>query len=183
MNKRTSRMDAMLDVLESRRGNAGLRADLRAGLKAATRTRAWPFLARFCDLSDPYRAEVFGTVAGLFAGHPDILVGNSMGRVCRSLCSADEQEALADSTSSPSGGREGPMSQRMKQLLDSDRDEICGRVVRLVRYAGTRGIPVDYRMLGCDLLFWGDRVRRRWAQDFWGGASAADEDPAEGELR
>ncbi len=175
MNERKSRMDAMLDVLETGRGNAGLMADLRAGLRAETRTRAWPFLARFCDLSDPYRAQVFGTVAGLFAGHPEILVGNSMGRVCRGLCTADERESLADTASLSAELKEGPMSKRMKQLLDSDRDEICERIVRLVLYAENRNIPVDYRMLGCDLLFWGDRVRRRWAQDFWGGPA---DDPA-----
>ena len=71
----------------------------------------------------------------------------------------------------------------IKQLLDSDSGEICERVIRIVLYAKSKDIPVDYKMLGRDLLYWGDSVRRRWAQDFWSGSgeeSLADQPGKEG---
>ncbi|MBO4317470.1 MAG: type I-E CRISPR-associated protein Cse2/CasB [Mailhella sp.] len=172
MNESTNSLVSMLKALEKRRDDRGLMADLRAGLKDNTQMKAWPYLARFCDLNDRYRADVFRTMAGLFASHPLECRGEGMGRLCRRLCDQDEMKSLGGGAAFSEDAKEGPVTKRVKQLLDSDRDEICERVVRIVLYAKSKDIPVDYHALADDLLHWGDRVRRRWAQDFWGGAWA-----------
>lgn len=54
---------------------------------------------------------------------------------------------------------------RFRQLvLVRDRDELVHRLRRVLVYADA---PVDWGVLGRDIFYWGDRVRRRWAQDFY----------------
>lgn len=58
---------------------------------------------------------------------------------------------------------------RVRRLLAArDRNELVHQLRRLVRHGfqkTRRG--VDWAALGADILWWGDGVRRRWAQDFF----------------
>jgi CRISPR system Cascade subunit CasB len=36
--------------------------------------------------------------------------------------------------------------------------------------------PVDWGVLGCDMVYWGDSVRRRWAQDFYAPLKEASDE-------
>lgn len=57
---------------------------------------------------------------------------------------------------------------RFRQLLQArDRGELVHRLRRLLAFADA---PVDWGVLGKDVYFWGDRVRRQWAQDFYSNA-------------
>ncbi len=64
---------------------------------------------------------------------------------------------------------------RFRRLLDSrDRDELDHRLRRVLRLAATDRAPVDWGVLGVDILWFlaeGGSVRRRWAQDFYTPAS------------
>jgi CRISPR type I-E-associated protein CasB/Cse2 len=54
---------------------------------------------------------------------------------------------------------------RFRQLvLARDRDESLHRLRRLLVHADR---PVDWGVIGIDLFYLGDIVRRRWAQDFY----------------
>jgi CRISPR type I-E-associated protein CasB/Cse2 len=54
---------------------------------------------------------------------------------------------------------------RFRQLLQArGRDELVHRLRRLLTFADA---PVDWGVLGSDVFYWNDRVRRRWAQDFY----------------
>ena len=184
MSGRASRLEAMLKALECRRDDRGFMADIRAGLRENTQMKAWPCLSHFCDLTDGYRSDVFRTVAGLYATHPETREGMGMGHICKQLCDSDEKKTLYSGGAFSEDVKEGPVTKRMKQLLDSDRDEICERVIRIILYAKSKEIPVDYLLLGNDLLFWGDHVRRRWAQEFWGNFGSdilAEQTEEEGE--
>jgi CRISPR type I-E-associated protein CasB/Cse2 len=60
---------------------------------------------------------------------------------------------------------------RVRRLLDSrDRPELLHRLRATLRLAARADVPVDWGVLGED-IFWffddSDRVRRRWAQDFY----------------
>lgn len=60
---------------------------------------------------------------------------------------------------------------RFRQLLQvRDREELAHRLRRLLVFADA---PVDWGRLGRDVFYWGDRVRRRWAQDFYSNAKEA----------
>ncbi len=57
---------------------------------------------------------------------------------------------------------------RFRQLLQArDRDELVHRLRRLLVFADA---PVDWGILGRDVFYWGDGVRRQWAQDFYSNA-------------
>jgi CRISPR type I-E-associated protein CasB/Cse2 len=54
---------------------------------------------------------------------------------------------------------------RFRQLVQArDLDELGHRLRKLLVHAGA---PVDWGVLGRDVFFWSDNVRRRWAQDFY----------------
>ena len=59
------------------------------------------------------------------------------------------------------------MTRRFQHLLASSREEVCDRVARLVLYAKSKEIPVNYSQLENDLFYWSDSVRIRWAKSFW----------------
>jgi CRISPR type I-E-associated protein CasB/Cse2 len=60
---------------------------------------------------------------------------------------------------------------RVRRLLDSrDRPEFLHRLRATLRLAARAGAPVDWGALGEDICWFfseSDRVRRRWAQDFY----------------
>ena len=61
-----------------------------------------------------------------------------------------------------------PVSRKFGYLLAAERDEICDRVIRIVLYAKSKEIPVNYDALENDLVKW-PRSREFWARAFWGG--------------
>lgn len=56
-------------------------------------------------------------------------------------------------------------SLRFRQLVECrDRDELVHRLRRVLTHLAA---PVDWGVLGPDIYYWGDGVRRRWTQDFY----------------
>ena len=156
-------MSALMEFLLRNANNKRVMATLRCGLVENTEMRAWPLLAHLDGIGNRQRARAVRTVAGLFALHPHNCTSGNMGTVCRRLCSSDEKPWARD-TETSSGP--GPMERRFLYLLNADRDEICGRVCRLVQYAGSKDIPVNYAVLEKDLSEW-PRARESWATAFW----------------
>lgn len=68
---------------------------------------------------------------------------------------------------------------RFRRLLDSrDRDELSHRLRAVLRLAGGSGAPVDWGVLGADILWFfaaSESVKRRWAQDFYAPLPASSE--------
>ena len=139
-------------------------ANLRCALRDNLKHRAWPILARFGGIDDSMKgydhyAKVVQTVAGLFATHPKEISNVDFGSKCRSLMRDDEKIDDAKDV--------GPVGKRLQCLLSSGREEICDRVVRIVLRMKAQDIPVNYDELFDDLLFWGDKVKAKWAGSFW----------------
>lgn len=67
---------------------------------------------------------------------------------------------------------------RFRRLLDSrDRDDLDHRLRGLLRLACDKSTPVDWGVLGVDILWFlasSDNVRRAWAQDFYAPVSSPD---------
>lgn len=158
-------MSALIEFLLRNRENKGVMATLRCALAESKEMRAWPLVARFGGIGRGPHARTVRTVAGLFAHHPENCDAGNMGTVCRALCSPDEQpwNSVDDQgkASSP-----GPMARKFMYLLSADREEICERVARVVLYAKSQGIPVNYGALEQDLETW-PRAREAWAGVFW----------------
>lgn len=165
-------MSGLIGFLLGNADNKRVMATLRSGLVKGTEMRAWPLLAHFGGIGDSLEARATRTVAGLFASHPKNCASGSMGTVCRQLCKDDEKpwEIGTDNKGAP-----GPMERRFLHLLNADREEICARVSRIVRYAGSKDVPINYSRLEEDLAKW-PRAREAWAADFW--SSRADDTAA-----
>lgn len=156
-------MSDLMDFLLRNAGNKRVMATLRCGLVENTEMRAWPLLAHLGGIGNKPRAVAVRTVAGLFALHPLNCDSGNMGTVCRLLCGTDEKPW--DNRTEQSDGP-GPMERRFLYLLNADREEIVARVCRLVRYAHSKEIPVNYNVLENDLTEW-PQARKAWARVFW----------------
>jgi CRISPR type I-E-associated protein CasB/Cse2 len=161
----TEQATERLARLRKRCADPGFRAALRHWLSDAGRPRAYQALM---DLRGTLDDEDFNTVAALYAYHPDHSDnGGTLGHLCRSL-------------SAGLSTFEG----RFKRLLLCDAEELRQRLQPVILAARAEGVPVDYRRLYLDLRSWdhdfyGDRVRKDWAQDFWGQAETPPAKPEE----
>lgn len=137
----------LLTYLRELKHDRGAMADLRCALNPARLPRAWPLLARLGGIGN-LRVE---TIAGLFAYHPDEAGTGNLGATCRRLAAQNES-----------------FDGRFRRLLSCDRDELCERLRPVVLAAKAKGIPVNYEELFTDLHYWGDKVKARWAREYWG---------------
>ncbi len=152
-------MSALLEFIRSRRNDRGMMAVLKCALTNGKRHRAWPVLGRFNAIGDSFEHVVMQTIAGLYAMHPEEGESGNIGALCRKI--ADRRNEKREDISSS-------ISARVQHLLQAERHEICDRVVRIVLYAKSQSLPVDYDTLENDLRWWGPRVKNRWASSFWG---------------
>lgn len=136
----------LLQYLRRLKNDRGAMADLRCALSPARLPRAWPLLARVSGIGDP-RVE---TVAGLFAHHPEETFVGNLGTTCR---------RLATQNTSFDG--------RFRRLLSCDRDEICERLRPVVLGAKAKEVRINYEELFADLRSWDERVKVRWAREYW----------------
>lgn len=64
---------------------------------------------------------------------------------------------------------------RFRRLVSSaDRDELVHRLRGVLRLACADKTPIDWGVLGADILRFGDHVRRAWAQDFYAPLARQD---------
>ena len=139
-------------------------ANLRCALRDKLKHRAWPVLARFGGIEDSKKeydhyAKVVQTIAGLFATHSKESFSDNFGLACRNL--VQEGEKLDDSK------HVGPVGRRFQYLLSAEREEICARVIHFVFRMKAQDIPVNYDELFDALIYWGDKIKNRWAGSFW----------------
>lgn len=156
-------MSPLMEFLLRNKDDRRVMATLRCGLVESTEMRAWPWLANLGGIGKNPPSRAVRTVAGLFALHPHNCNFGNMGTVCHKLCDPDKKPRKnCSGTNDPPG----PMERRFLYLLNADEEEIYGRVCRLVRYAGSRNIPIHYAALEKDLAGWPE-AREDWAKEFW----------------
>jgi CRISPR type I-E-associated protein CasB/Cse2 len=160
-----SQRDALFVFLHGcmERDDRATLANLRCALRKNLKQRAWPFLARFGGIEDElkeydHEAKVVQTIAGLFATYPT-KAEHDFGVACSKLMNDDEK--IADPKDI------GPIARRFQYLLSSEKEEICGRVVRMVFHMKAQNIPINYYELYNGLINWNDKIKNRWAGSFW----------------
>ena len=146
----------LLTYLRKFQGDRGAMADLRCALNPNKLPRAWPLLGRVGGIGNP-RIEV---VAGSFAYHPGEAHSGNLGTTCRRLAAENNS-----------------FDARFQRLLACDRDEICERLRPVVLAAKAKGIPINYEELYADLCYWGDKVKARWAREYWGAPEVMEPAP------
>lgn len=152
---------------EDRATLANLRCALRDGLKQ----RAWPILARFGGIDDyikeyDHHAKLVQTIAGLFSLHSRETFNEDFGAQCLKLMDEEERRKYY-SKKHEDAKYVGPVAKRFQYLLSSEREEICDRAIRFVLRMKAKDIPINYDELFDGLLYWGDRVKAKWAGSFW----------------
>lgn len=145
--------------LQARREDRGLMANLRRGLSAATADRAWPYIARWCNLKNDRQRTIFQTVAASFAFNPHTTSEGNMGTTMRELATG--------------GGRGDDglktFETRFRRFLSCATSvEVCQRLPTVIRTTQAKGVAINHEELFKDLHYWGDRVKVRWAQAYWG---------------
>jgi len=140
----------------------GAMARLRRSLAFAPGTwpSAYPYVERFvprdCHALDSKRLALYA-VAGLFARHPHIhsqSFASALGTLMRKRDSAS-------------------IEQRFIALLGAQSDNISGYLRQIISLLAADDIGFDYAGLLDDLQSWmnphhqPDRVRQRWARDFY----------------
>jgi len=177
--RQRSHIERFLEYLDSQVGDRGVMADLRHGLSRATEYRAWPHIAPWRGRDNEHERRIWLTTAAGFAIHQRTVASGNMGTVLRSLATGGGR------------GEEGlkTFDARFRRLLACAKAaEVCDHLAGVLRAAERNGVPVNFAQLFTDLRYWDDRVKVRWATEYWGapieGAapdSDEEEDTAEAE--
>lgn len=145
----------------------GMLAALRRGFNDDTQMLAWPYLARYCELTDVRELTVIRFIAATAAmleedGLAHGGVGN-LGATMRKLVlgEAGAEKSPAETLASFDG--------RFRRLLSCrTAEELCQRLVEVVQAASAKGCVVDLEKLYWDIKNWEARdIRMEWARGYW----------------
>jgi CRISPR type I-E-associated protein CasB/Cse2 len=144
---------AFVKRLEKALEHRGDRAALRKYWSPTTRHHSYPILGKLRSLEDKRKT----VLAALYAEHPEQHEGISVGRAALRLGERKDGDH--------------PYDNHFRRLLAcDDLDDLAQQLHRLVKRLAREGIGFDYAFLHRDLNFWTnyrDRVKLRWAADFW----------------
>jgi CRISPR system Cascade subunit CasB len=145
----------------------GMMANLRCFFTKSRRHRAWPALNR---LGVSIENENQSYIAGYYATHPEHgTSSDDFGATCRAIMLQRDKRTDDKLT---------PVERRFQHLLTATKEEVYGRVLRMVLFAKSEGVPVNYDLLETDLRFWGDKTKTKWASSFWTTQSTESEEDA-----
>jgi len=162
-------IERFLDVLAElvRADDRGALADLRHGFSPATEHRAWPYVAPWCDLADDRQRRIWTTIAAGFATHKKTTPGSNMGTTLRRI-------ALSDSEGKKPDDALATFDARFRRLLTcGSASEVCDHLVGVIRAAERKEASIDFQQLYNDLRYWGEKVKVRWASQYWGAQTSA----------
>ncbi|WP_234009290.1 type I-E CRISPR-associated protein Cse2/CasB [Deinococcus sp. NW-56] len=174
-------------VAELSRLERGSLAQLRRGLSGDERGVYWLeglYTRTGYGTAEPYQKEALGLVAGLYALKPQARQDEGD--------AAEVETPPAENTDAEKGpsigllmgklylaqGSRPSTEKRFLALLDADRDGLNYQMRQAVTLLATEDLTPDWVRLTTDLLYWGDRVRRQWAQDFYREISREAKDTA-----
>jgi CRISPR system Cascade subunit CasB len=160
-------MSRLFEQLRKRRDDRGMMANLRCILVDNKKHRAWPVLNR---LGVAIKDDVSSFVAGLLATHPEEANKGNFGNTCKNIQGQRDAKHGDD-------GKLTPTERRFQHLLAAeDRNELKGRLRRMVLMAKAQGVPVNYEQLVIDIRHWNDRTRNEWASAFWAQGPVSEEE-------
>jgi CRISPR system Cascade subunit CasB len=151
-------------VLKRMAQDTAVGAALRRADNPATEYQSWEYLAPWCDLDDSYKRTCIATVAAALA------------RAKQSTDSPSSIGLVIANCYKPDGNQDDSAKRRLRRLLACDTGaEACQWVRPLLRLADSRGVHVNFGRLLDDLLYFGPKVKERWAMDFYGRKEENDD--------
>ncbi len=148
------------------RQDRGKLAAIKRGLSDTTQEFAWPYLAPYCDLTNPHDLAIWRTVAGAAATlMPDSLVRKGVGNIGATM----RKLVLADAAGKKPEDALASFDARFRRLLTCrTAQELCPRLVTVIRAVAVKKNPMDVEKLHEDLLRWEQEdVRIEWARGYW----------------
>lgn len=136
----------------------GYGAALRRADNPATEYQAWEHLTTWCDLEKPWERLPYATIAAALARAKPVQNGNQ--RIGRAIAACFDEGNQSDNAKA-----------KLRRLLACENVEEACQVLRplLSFVASKENTRLNYAVLLDDLLWFGDRVRQRWATDFFAG--------------
>jgi len=162
--RKTSRGSAFVTFVLKRLANdTAFGAALRRADNPATEYQSWEYLAAWCNLDDAVERTCYATVAAGLGHAKQSTDGPSTIGAAIARCYKD-------------GNQDDSAKRKLRRLLACDSStEACQWVRPLLRLAESRRVRVNFGRLLDDLLYFGPRVRERWATDFYGRKEEKDD--------
>ena len=153
MNEKQRMVAAFIRFLKktAKTDNRGVLADLRRGFSDATAIRVWPHIGKFCG-SETERL-VFRTVAACYATNP--------------LNDADNKSNFGTSARKLKAAFPTFETTFQRLLNCRRREDVCKRLQGVALAMKAKNVAVNWKRLTWDLLCWNNRVKARWAEEFW----------------
>jgi len=165
-NGLTEKAKKYLEYLRKRTEDRGVKSDLRRSVQCEElEHRVYSVIAPFCNLTSDTGRLIHLYIGGLYALHPkhDPKMGN-FGSSLKNLVSKINNGRITTEDLERFAPRFNDL------IVCRELDQLCKKLLQLVRRLDNEGIPVNYETLYCDLSYWGkwgERVRRSWAQSYW----------------
>lgn len=163
------KVSALMKFLYSVREDRGVMADLRRGFSEDTQQRAWPHIAKFCDLRKDRERKIVKLVSAGFAIHKDSAKTGNMGDTMRKIAMGN------------GSGIEGLSSyeSRFRRLLSAQAaDELCEFLPGIIKTAEVKGVGINFYQLYKDLWYWNEHIKVDWAAAYWGTTGKGDDSDA-----
>ena len=144
--------------------DTAFRAAMRRADNPRTEVFAWPYLVKWCDISKDHERLPFALIGAAVAREdPEHDGKEDLGQLFRSCCSdKDDME------------RE---QHRFRRLIGCDNAiELCEVLRPVLRYLQGR-VPgrIGYAVLLRDVLYYGEKVKLRWAGHFFGNMEGLED--------
>lgn len=153
-----------LEYLEKHKGDRGLFADLRHGFSEGTEYRAWPHIAKWCNLENAKERKIWLTVAAGFAYHKQSSRAGNLGSTVRKMALTGASGKLDDVLKT--------FDARFRRLLTCQTtEEVCERLTGIIKAADRKGVPINFAQLYQDLWQFENpkrQIKIRWAAQYWG---------------
>ncbi|MPY66556.1 type I-E CRISPR-associated protein Cse2/CasB [Deinococcus sp. SDU3-2] len=163
-------------MAELSRLERGPLAQLRRGLGGDERGVYWLeglYTRTGYGTAESYQKEALQLVAGLYALKPQARQDEGDAAEIETAPAGNADAEKGPSIGLLMGrlylaqGSRPSTEKRFLALLDADRDGLNYQMRQAVTLLATEDLTPDWVRLTRNLLYWGDRVRREWAQDFY----------------
>ena len=153
---------SLVDFLKASKDDKGIMADIRASASETLVFRAWPHLAQFGGISSSKTFAV-RIVAYMFAMFPyDSSEAGNFGDTLKRI-----ERVINQGKPNNEDTKKTP-DIRLRYLLSADRSEIATRLRKICGFLkNVPNLNVNYEQLYCDLIYWSDKVKERWAESYY----------------
>lgn len=165
--KDDERNSVMQSVFSRMKNDTAFRAALKRADNPATEYQAWEYLADYgVQLDNDWKRLPYATVFA--AAAKSGMESDGKYGLGQALCASYDW----DRESSPA------RSKLRRIIACSDIRELCSVLRSVLQFIASKNVPICYQDLLDDLLYFGDgeRVKSKWAQEFYGSMTESEEE-------